>query len=320
MKKIKKKPTKKSDFFSLLNTYEKEKKMNSEIKEIICQIKNIIDTRTKSSRLEILTDFIKKIKDLEHLFDDDQDKEYDCSDATKSKGFSHLQKCIVQTIKFNFLEEYIDLYLTENPEAINYQNEKGWSALMIASRNANFKSTFETVKILLKHGADVNHQSKSGKTALMFTSFNNYDCLKTFELLLEYGTNINLVDSDGYTALICFTVSKNPDRNKFIETLLKHQPDLNFTSKEGYTALSIAVNNYQYNSTKDIIEMIVRKMENCDIIINNTKLIKFLYEKGFSNDLINHTLDKGAKISDIFDQRTIELISHSEQLKEKSSS
>lgn len=297
--------------------------MNSEIKEIICQIKNIVDTRTKLSRLEILTDIIKKIKNLKHLFDDDQDKEYDCSNITKSKGFSHLQKCIIQTNEFSFLEEYIDLYLTENPEAINYQNEKGWSALMIASKNANLKNSVETVEILLKHGADVNQQNKTGRTALMSVlsgnNANTNTILETIELLMKYGTNINLVDEDGWSALMYIPASNFENKSKFIDILLQYQPNLDITSKEGYTVLSIACHNYPSIITKDIIEMIVRKMENCDITINNTKLIKFLYEKGFSNDLINNTLDKGAKISDIFDQRTIELISHSEQLKEKSS-
>ena len=56
------------------------------------------------------------------------------------------------------------------------------------------------VKLLLRHGAEINLQSNGGGTALMFAALHGHE--RVVDLLLRHGAEINLQDSDGCTALM----------------------------------------------------------------------------------------------------------------------
>ena len=84
------------------------------------------------------------------------DTEYPCSPVTTSKGFTNLMYLIInQKI---ILKEDLEKLKSE----INEKNEKGWTALMIACRNSNTKSSIKTVKLLLDYGAKVDVQNNNG--------------------------------------------------------------------------------------------------------------------------------------------------------------
>lgn len=217
------------------------------------------------SRLEELVNKIKKIPELQHLFIDDPNSAYNICQMYKCKKFTHLLKCIILTSKYNFLNEYIDLYLSENPESINDINEKNHSALMIAARNSTILSTEETVEILLKHKADVNYKSKEGITALMcacpHTKFESSE--KTVKMLIEYGANPNLKDN----------------KNK--------------------TALDYSLSNIE-TCTISTVGMLMENMDSCDITFKNKKLIKYLWDdSNFPPEIIVLAIKKGANLNDI---------------------
>ena len=86
------------------------------------------------------------------LLNCDNNEEYMCSNYTKSKGFTPLMKLVMSTK----LNPNLNKYIKNHIDIINEQNEKGWTALMLACRNSNIYSSFDTVKILLEHGSDVN--------------------------------------------------------------------------------------------------------------------------------------------------------------------
>ena len=228
--------------------------MNQEIEQLTNLLKNLIEKIQKPSRLDELTEEIKKIEELKHLFDDDHEKKY-----------SHLQKCVLMTSKFNFLEEYIDLYLAVHPETIDYKSKKGETALMMAARALNYEST---VEILLKHGAKVNLQNTIGSTALMYAVYNFKCNEKNVELLLRYGADLEIKDESDHTAL--------------------------------YYAV-------KYTKNEKKIEMIMNKMENCDIKLGEEKLIKCLFNQNASDKILSLAIQKGAKISDICEERIIKL-------------
>lgn len=284
------------------------KEMNQEISEIIFQIKNLIDALSKTSKLDQLTKEIEKIEELKHLFIDDEDKEYECSNLTKSKKFSHLQKCVILTSKYNILEEYIDLYLIDHPETINYQNEKRWTALMIASRNSNFTSTEKTVEILLKHGADVNLKGNTCQTALMLSAGNSGmdSTERTVELLLKNNADLNIQNIYGRTALIFSMSNQRKSTVRTVELLLEHGSNINLRDKSNFLAITYAIANF--NKNERIVELFLQKMDNCDIHVGIAKLIKFLYIKGMPVRIIELAIQKGAKIEDIGDKRIIEFI------------
>ena len=63
----------------------------------------------------------------------------------------------------------------------------------------SFLGDFQAVQSLLKAGADVNHQNKFGKTALMFASLG--ERLDVVRELIKAGADVNLQDNRGWTAL-----------------------------------------------------------------------------------------------------------------------
>ena len=152
-----------------------------EIKQLTFLIEKLIEKITPKIRFEELAGEIKKIPELNHLFDDDLDVYYKCESFFSSVKFNHLQKCIIMTSEFKILEEYIDLYLADHPEMINYQNDQGWTSLMLAIRNCSES----TVEILLKHNPNIHLQNKNGETALSlyFKYFSKHPINKILLLL-----------------------------------------------------------------------------------------------------------------------------------------
>lgn len=60
---------------------------------------------------------------------------------------------------------------------------------------------FEAGKILLERGADPNQQDDLGQTALMIAIQEGWGGSFWAELLVKFGANINLLDTDGDSAL-----------------------------------------------------------------------------------------------------------------------
>src|SRR5437660_12685432 len=76
-------------------------------------------------------------------------------------------------------------------------NEKhiGWTQLHFASICGHN----ECVKILLKHGANVDEKDNIGHTPLVLASmYSHFKCIKT---LIDSGADVNYKDNNGMTAL-----------------------------------------------------------------------------------------------------------------------
>lgn len=92
-------------------------------------------------------------------------------------------------------------------------------------------------KLLLVHGvSDINHRSKSGKTALLQSLMMGCN-LEYAQLLIEQGINVNLEDEDGNSAWV---MSMHANNTQLTRMLLDHGTDINYQNKNGNTALHIA--------------------------------------------------------------------------------
>lgn len=93
-----------------------------------------------------------------------------------------------------------------------------------------------TVEFLIRSGANPNHKSIGGKTALMFASSKGfYHVVRT---LLTDGANPNDVDECGNSALIYAT---HQDHSLAMQELLRNGADLGIVNIYGQTAYSICL-------------------------------------------------------------------------------
>nr|WCB87142.1 CPPV331 ankyrin repeat protein [Cooks petrelpox virus] len=108
----------------------------------------------------------------------------------------------------------------------------------------------EIVKILLKYGADID-----GRISVWFTSalhaavqYNKYE---TARLLLENGANVNIQDYELMTPMHT-TLLYNPFNEKMVRLLLKYGADIRLKNNTGDSAMDIACKNYISDEIKDI--------------------------------------------------------------------
>jgi ankyrin repeat protein len=93
------------------------------------------------------------------------------------------------------LEGWIKFLIENCSEDVNYcNNEFEWTALSWAIE----RDRIDICRLLLDHGADVNHKSNSGLTPLMVAVYNWK--IDIIYLLLINGANVNQKNNQGLTA------------------------------------------------------------------------------------------------------------------------
>ena len=93
-------------------------------------------------------------------------------------------------------------------------------------------SHVKTVNMLIEAGANVNAQNKKGQTALFCAAW--WDHVKCIKSLLKAGADVNMADNDGDTPLIRASRS---GKHKSVDVLLNAGADVNVKDLDGYTAL-----------------------------------------------------------------------------------
>lgn len=93
---------------------------------------------------------------------------------------------------------------------------------MLACRNSNTWSTTNTIRVLLKNGANPNIQNNEGVTALMMAAkYSDTDStLDTVKNLLEFRADPNIQDNYGNTTLIIISMFDSYN-NKVKENTIK---------------------------------------------------------------------------------------------------
>ena len=101
---------------------------------------------------------------------------------------------------------------------------------------------FETTRVLLNHGANVNTENVRGETPLHIVSRGQYDSqddgVSVVQLLLGRGANVNAQDKDHMTPLHLASYSGKLD---IVQVLLRHGASVNTKGELGQTALHLAL-------------------------------------------------------------------------------
>ena len=222
------------------------------------------------------------------------------NDQTIIDGVENVKFCfeesllvaITDTINIDGIEyEDMVLFFSQLATDINYQNEEGNTALMLASEGGHY----HVVKLLLLNkDPDINIQNNKGQTAVMLAS--RYGHHQVVELLLSKDPDINIQDNNRETALMVASdnghhqvverlLSKDPDINiqnndrvtalmfasanghhQVVELLLSKDPDINIQNNDGVTAMMFASHRYGYHQ---VVELLLSKNPDINIQSNN---------------------------------------------------
>jgi len=112
----------------------------------------------------------------------------------------------------------------------------GITALMEASRRG--KTHREVAAALIRAGAEINVQDPCGVTPLLFAAISGSP--ETIRMLLKSGANVEAKDVDGRTALIETLTTENDLPPETIEELIQAGSEVNVRIYGGLTPLMIA--------------------------------------------------------------------------------
>ncbi len=145
--------------------------------------------------------------------------------------------------------------------------ETGWFDKELIEA-ANIGNT-NMVRTLLEKGADVaskrddrgglslDRKIRPGDTGFVIALKNNH--IETLAALLDSNSNVEIIDKDGYTAIMRAAASGN---SEMLEMLIDKGLDINAAGKDGWTALTLAA----YYGRTEIVKILL----NLDIEIEAT--------------------------------------------------
>jgi hypothetical protein len=120
------------------------------------------------------------------------------------------------------------------------------------------KSRIDILKFLLEKGADMNLKDSDGWTALTWCSWSGMDTM--IQMMTETGkADINIPDKKGQTALMIASIRGN---DEVVRILLEKGADRDLKSNEGKTALDIASEYMnKYSDKKSNYEKIISSLQ-----------------------------------------------------------
>lgn len=250
----------------------------------------------KNTKIFALFEQIKQNEELHILLPNNNENYF-------PPGSTHLHKCVVKTKSYPFLNNYIKCYLKQIQNdmcnIINAQDKLGDTPLMVASKCSRSHSSIETVKILLKYGANIDTRGSFGGAALALAieSIPRCSTLNTIKLLIKYNVNVNIRDTFGRTPLmINYWFSKS---KKITKLLLKNNADVNMQDYSGYTALMFAIKFETHG--KQTISLLLEHGANMNLKTNcNNNAITLAFSK--DENIIQYLLPNRK----IFIEKTLE--------------
>lgn len=119
---------------------------------------------------------------------------------------------------------------------VNAADSDGITALHYAATGRDLK----VVQALLRAGADINARTKANGTPLMSSLGSPYSSKEIALALINAGADVNIVDTDGETALWIATTDSS---DEVVDTLLKMGASPNVQAEGGNTPLHMAALN-----------------------------------------------------------------------------
>jgi len=122
----------------------------------------------------------------------------------------------------------------------------------VAKTRRDDVNRLKTAQLLIDAGADLNVQDACGNTALIVAVRDRN--LDMANLLIDAGADLNLQNKDGKTALIEFFYAHDPSNADILNRLIRAGADLNIQDEKGRTALMHATHQRCLESMKCLVD------------------------------------------------------------------
>ena len=133
---------------------------------------------------------------------------------------------------YDRVEELLNKNTNKKLIADEYKDKHGWTALSWAAHHGKAN----VVKLLVDHGANINHVSHNKHMSVLMLACTMGE-LKTVDMIIKLGGNVNAISSIHATPLIYATSTRN---HEVMKLLLKHGADKSMKSIAGKTAFDVA--------------------------------------------------------------------------------
>jgi len=166
---------------------------------------------------------------------------------TNGAGLENLTEPLLQAIWVEMTKVVDELLKKYGSNLLNFRDSLSKTPLMHAIEKRATDYPQKIFDELLRRKADVNIVDSDGKTALLLAIFSNFSDMAL--KLIAAGANVNVQDKDGNTA---FTLAAENWMSKVVAVLMEKgaEIDVNFRGKNGYTLLMLAIawKNYKLAS------------------------------------------------------------------------
>ena len=181
-----------------------------------------------------------------------------CSPFIKSTGFTSLMYLVKNVQEHPEYLEQIKYILDNHPEELNKQNEKKWTALMLASSNDYSDITIDTLLLLLEYKPDLNILDNFGYTALYHSFSSSYEHnFSMFKILIDHGADVNIKYHD--RNILMYIVMQNKNIKDICQYILENSNiDLESTDVLNRKVYDLAI---IFNKL-DIAELIKKYQDN----------------------------------------------------------
>ncbi|AVL94517.1 ankyrin repeat protein [Moumouvirus australiensis] len=174
---------------------------------------------------------------------------------------------------------------------------------MFASKYSNNEANLNTIKLLIKLGADINAHENNGDTALIIACKNaitGKSSIQAIKLLIDLGCDINALDNDGWNALMSMYITKSDDSSKnFIEItqlLLESGIKINQQSNGRNTILMFAANYIDLENI-ELVELLLKHNANVNLQNENEYTALMLAVENNQYEFARLLLENGADIN-----------------------
>lgn len=225
--------------------------------------------------MEYILSYVKDIisvNDYNMLENTDPTILYDCSVNTKSSYCTFLMKLVILSNKYD-LVDIIEDYSRSNIEDINKINDKGWTALNIASRNNNTR----VARILLRYADNYD--------LINMLNYDDYNMIISTDTTIEYMCT-PYIKASCFTKLMKYIilVKKYPEIKGYITSYIKLNPtEVNKINSSGWNALHLIL--YHDKNNIEIIKMLINGITIFAVCNNNT-ILNILLSQPINNNTL----------------------------------